>query len=114
MKGIYRIVVNNTFIYSTHRESGAILEYLADKYNELIPTDPRLRVECIKWLFWGSATVSTQIKGFGFYYKYCPHKIQYCIDRFAKEVHRLLCVLETQLETHGKHWIVGGKLEVSF
>ena len=96
------------------RESGAILEYLADKYNELICSDPRLRVECIKWLFWGSVSISTQIKSFGYYYKYCPHKEPYCIERYAKEVTRLLSILEIQLGTHGKHWIVGGKIEKIF
>ena len=93
----------------SNRESGAILEYLADKYHELIPLDPTLRVECLKWLFWGSASISTKVKAFGFYYKYCPHKLPYIIERQAKEVNRLLSVLDSHLEAHGKHWIVGGQ-----
>lgn len=44
-------------------ESGAILQYLAEKYHELLPCDdPNLRVECLKWLFWGSSAISSQIK----------------------------------------------------
>ena len=38
-------------------ESGAILQYLATKFNALIPTDPQEKVACNNWLFWqmGSA-----------------------------------------------------------
>ena len=83
--------------------------YLADKYKELIPTDPVQRIECMNWLFWASTGLSTQVKSFGFYYKYCSHKLPYCIARHQKEVTRLLEVMETQLKSHGKHWILGGK-----
>ena len=31
----------------------------------------------------------------------------YCIERYSKEVNRLLAVLERQLSDHGKHWVVG-------
>lgn len=89
-------------------ESGAILLYLAEKFNELIPIDKTQRAEVISWLFWGSTTFSIQAKQFGFYYKYCPHHFPYCVERFAKECKRLLAVLNKQLN-HQKHWIIGGK-----
>jgi GST-like protein len=93
-------------------ESGAILLYLAEKYHELIPEmDPGLRIDTIKWLFWGSTAVSSQFKLFGFYYKYCTHDLPYCQNRYAKECNRLLEVLERQLE-HGKDWVVGGKTDL--
>lgn len=92
-------------------ESGAILLYLAEKYDELLPTHTmNLKVEAINWLFWASTGLSTQVKAFGFYYKYCTHKLPYCVSRHAKEVQRLLEVLETKLKSHNKHWIVGGRL----
>jgi GST-like protein len=58
-------------------ESGAILLYLADKYDELIAHSDlsALRADTLKWLFWGSTAVSSQFKLFGFYYKYCTHKL---------------------------------------
>jgi GSH-dependent disulfide-bond oxidoreductase len=94
-------------------ESGACLQYLAEKHHELIPCDdPANRVECLKWLFWGSAAVSSQFKLFGFYYRYCPQNIPYCIARYTKEVHRLLAVLDEQLGTHGNHWVIGGEFSV--
>ena len=89
-------------------ESGSILLYLADKYHELLPHDgSNYRVEALNWLFWGSSAISSQFKLFGFYYKYCPHDLPYCVARYAKEAHRLLSVLEKQLE-HGLNWIIGG------
>jgi len=87
-------------------ESGAILLYLAEKYDELLPHEAAERVEVKKWLFWGSSAVSNQVKLFGFYYKYCPHSLPYCVERYTKEVKRLLAVLERQLQ-HQKHWITG-------
>lgn len=91
-------------------ESGAILLYLAEHYNELYPcgpgSDPVQRLEVQKWLMWGSASLSTQMKTFGFYYQYAPHKMPYCVLRFAKSCHRLLGVLESQLSSHDGIYIV--------
>ena len=33
-------------------ESGSILLYLAEKYNNFLPKDTLLKVECMNWLFW--------------------------------------------------------------
>jgi GST-like protein len=90
-------------------ESGAILMHLAERFDELMPHNGVLRAEVIKWLFWGSATVSNHVKLFGFYYKYCPHALPYCVERYKKEVKSLLHILNKQL-SHGKPFIVGGEL----
>ena len=51
-------------------ESGAILIYLAERYDELLPhVGSKDRYEVMKWLMWGSGTLSTEVKQFGFYYK---------------------------------------------
>jgi len=88
-------------------ESGACLLYLAEKYEELLPAHGPLRYDVLKWLFWGSTGVSSQFKLFGFYYSYCHHSLPYCVTRYSKECNRLLQVLEDQLKSHRKHWIVG-------
>jgi GST-like protein len=40
-------------------ESGAILQYLAEKFGAFLPTERAARAECLSWLFWqmGSAPV---------------------------------------------------------
>jgi glutathione S-transferase len=44
-------------------ESGAILQYLAEKYHELIASeDPHDRINTITWHTWGSSALSTQAK----------------------------------------------------
>jgi len=95
-------------------ESGAILKYLAYKYKELVPADdPVLKANVMSWLFWGSTTVSTQFKAFGFYYKYCSHGIPYCQERYTREVHRLLSQLDKHLASHGRHWVVGDAFTIA-
>lgn len=88
-------------------ESGAILMYLAEKYKKLLPTDVHQRADAITWLFWGSSSFSVQVKQFGFYFKYCPHSLPYCVNRYRKSVQELLVALNTQL-SHTKPFIVGG------
>jgi len=94
-------------------ESGAILMYLAERYDALMPKDPIQRLETMKWLFWGSASVSPQFKLFGYYYKYCPHQLPYCIGRYSKECHRLLQTLESHLAFHKGNWVTGGSYSVA-
>ena len=51
-------------------ESGAILLYLADKTGRFIPADPRMRWQCIQWLFWqmaGLGPMAGQNHHFGSY-----------------------------------------------
>lgn len=88
-------------------ESGSCLMYLAEKYQVLLPASGNLRYETINWLFWGSASLSPQVKQFGFYFHYCTEDLPHCRARYTNEVLRLVQVLEQQLANHKKHWIVG-------
>ena len=81
-------------------ESGAILLYLAEKFGEFLPKDPRTRTECLSWLFWQMGSAPYLGGGFGHFYAYAPTKIEYCIDRFAMEVKRQLDVLNQRLATN--------------
>lgn len=78
-------------------ESGAILMYLAAKFQALMPTDPVLRPECLSWLFWQMGSAPYLGGGFGHFYNYAPEKFQYPIDRFTMEVKRQLDVLDQHL-----------------
>jgi GST-like protein len=78
-------------------ESGAILLYLADKSGRLIPHDPRMRWQCIQWLFWqmaGLGPMAGQNHHFG---SYAVDPIPYAIDRYVNETGRLYAVLDRQL-----------------
>ena len=78
-------------------ESGAILLYLAEKFNALIPMEPLVRTECISWLFWQMASTPYLGGGFGHFYSYAPYKMEYPINRFAMETKRQLDVLNQRL-----------------
>ena len=86
-------------------ESGAILLYLADKFNALIPQDHQGRTECLSWLFWQMASTPFVGGGFGHFYAYAPEKYEYPINRYAMETKRLLDVLERHLDD--KEYICG-------
>jgi GST-like protein len=78
-------------------ESGAILNYLADKTGRFIPSETRGRVELLQWLFWqmgGLGPMAGQNHHFG---TYAPEKIPYAIDRYRNETNRLYGVLNKRL-----------------
>ena len=78
-------------------ESGAILLYLAEKFNAFLPNDPTARTECLSWLFWQMGSAPYLGGGFGHFYTYAPYKMKYPIDRFAMETKRQLDVLDQRL-----------------
>ena len=78
-------------------ESGAILVYLAEKFDAFLPRDPSPRAECLSWLFWQMASAPYLGGGFGHFYAYAPEKYEYPINRYAMEVKRQLDVLDRNL-----------------
>ena len=78
-------------------ESGAILVYLAEKFQAFIPTDQSERAECFSWLMWQMGSTPYLGGGFGHFYAYAPQRWQYPIDRYAMEVKRQLDVLDKNL-----------------
>jgi GSH-dependent disulfide-bond oxidoreductase len=78
-------------------ESGAILIYLAEKFDAFLPSEPASRARCLSWLMWQMGSAPYLGGGFGHFYAYAPIKIEYAIDRFAMEVKRQLDVLDRRL-----------------
>lgn len=78
-------------------ESGAILVYLAEKFEAFLPNEASARAECMSWLFWQMGSAPYLGGGFGHFFNYAPLKIEYCIDRYAMEVKRQLDVLDRNL-----------------
>ena len=65
-------------------ESGAILQYLADKIGKFLPKDLRGKYEVLQWVNW-------QMGGLG------PMALKYGQDRYTNEVNRLFGVLNKRL-----------------
>lgn len=78
-------------------ESGAILQYLAEKFAAFFPAEPAARAECLSWLFWQMGSAPYLGGGFGHFYAYAPSKMEYAINRFAMETKRQLDVLDQRL-----------------
>ncbi|MEQ8604559.1 MAG: glutathione-dependent disulfide-bond oxidoreductase [Marivibrio sp.] len=78
-------------------ESGSILLYLAEKFDEFLPKDPATRTETLNWLFWQMGSAPYLGGGFGHFYAYAPFPQKYPIDRFAMEAKRQLDVLDRRL-----------------
>ena len=92
-------------------ESGAILLYLAEKFNLFIPNNHISRTECLSWLFWQMGSAPYLGGGFGHFYHYANEKIKYPIDRFAMEVKRQLDVLNKHLD--GKEYMVAEEYTIA-
>ncbi|KMW57979.1 Glutathione S-transferase [Candidatus Rhodobacter oscarellae] len=75
-------------------ESGAILLYLAEKFDRFLGGE---RAEMLSWLFWQMGSAPYLGGGFGHFYAYAPEKWEYPINRFAMETKRQLDVLERNL-----------------
>lgn len=78
-------------------ESGAILIYLAEKFNAFIPQNFSERAECFSWLMWQMGATPFLGGGFGHFYAYSPDRLEYPINRYAMEVKRQLDVLDQNL-----------------
>ncbi len=78
-------------------ESGAILQYLAEKTGRLLPSDPRLRVQAIEWMYWQMANQGPMCGQAGHFRNYAPEKIEYAIERYSREAARLYGVLDKRL-----------------
>ena len=78
-------------------ESGAILLYLAEKFDAFLPDAPGERAECLSWVFWQMGSAPYLGGGFGHFYAYAPDRWEYPINRYAMEVKRQLDVLDRQL-----------------
>ncbi len=92
-------------------ESGAILVYLAEKFNVYLPTDPSKKAEVMSWLFWQMGATPMLGGGFGHFYAYAPEKYQYPIDRYTMEIKRQLDVLDKQLA--GNEFIAGNEYTIA-
>jgi GST-like protein len=78
-------------------ESGAILQYLAEKTGRFLPKDLYGRVEVMQWLFWQMGGLGPMAGQNHHFRQYAPEKIPYAIERYVNETNRLYGVLDKRL-----------------
>ncbi len=87
-------------------ESGAILEYLAEKSGKFLPTQPRDRYKVLQWVHWQMANLgpmmgnANHFKNYGKNIADDPAQLEYGIKRFVGEVDRLSGVMDAQLSVN--------------
>ena len=86
-------------------ESGAILQYLAEKTGLFLPPEIRARTATLEWLNWQMGGLGPMTGQMGHFHVYAPEKIAYSMDRYRNEVARLHRVLDKRLADHA---FVGG------
>ena len=79
-------------------ESGAILQYLAEKTGQFLSADLRIRTETLQWLYWQMGGLGPMAGQNHHFSVYAPVKIDYAIDRYVRETGRLYGVLNKHLE----------------
>ena len=78
-------------------ESGAILLYLAEKADRLLPRDPKQRSRVVQWLMFQMGGIGPMQGQANVFFRYAPERIPYAIGRYQEETMRLYGVLEKQL-----------------
>jgi len=73
-------------------ESGAILLYLAEKFGQLLPRDPALRIEAIAWTYFQTGGIGPNMGQAGYYKNNFPDGPDYA--RFLAESERLAGVMD--------------------
>ncbi len=78
-------------------ESGAILQYLAEKTGQFLAGDLRGRVETMQWLFWQMGGLGPMAGQNHHFRLFAPEKIEYAIKRYVEETGRLYDVMDKRL-----------------
>lgn len=88
-------------------ESGAILQYLAEKSGKLLPSDPGLKWETLSWLHFQMGGIGPMFGQLGFFVKFAGKEIEdpRPRERYVGEAKRLLSVLDKRLSD--RTWIMG-------
>ncbi len=94
-------------------ESGAILQYLAEKSGKFLSTDPLTRWETLQWLNFQMGGVGPMFGQFGHFYKVAGDKCDhpYPLKRYQDETQRLLDVIEDHLEEN--EYMAGGEYSIA-
>jgi glutathione S-transferase len=87
-------------------ESGALMIYLAEKADKLLPADAKGRSLAMQWLMFQMGGIGPMMGQANVFFRYAPEKIPYAIERYQREVRRLLEVLDGRLADN--EYLAGG------
>src|SRR3546814_4641299 len=85
-------------VCSADLESGAILQYRAEKSGRFLPASGAARAAVLSWLTWQVAGLGPMGGQASHFLRYAPAGQDYATARYTKELNRLLTVLEKRLE----------------
>ena len=87
-------------------ESGAILQYLAEKTGKLLPQDAARRYQTIQWVHFQMGGIGPMFGQVGFFHKFAGKDFEdkRPLERYVAESKRLLGVMEAHLA--GRQWFM--------
>ncbi|WGD49063.1 glutathione S-transferase N-terminal domain-containing protein [Bradyrhizobium sp. CB1650] len=87
-------------------ESGAILQYLAEKTGKLLPQDAARRYQTIQWVHFQMGGIGPMFGQVGFFHKFAGKDFEdkRPLERYVSESRRLLGVMESHLA--GRQWFM--------
>lgn len=95
-------------------ESGAILWYLAEKYQRFLPQDQKTRSQTLQWLMFQMGGIGPMM-GQAMYFQRIAepqgHRDEFAIERYVNESRRLLEVLDKQLEDQA--FLIGDEFTIA-
>lgn len=92
-------------------ESVSILVYLAEKFNQFIPSSLAEKTEMMNWLFWQTGAAPFVGGGFGHFFHAAPFAQEYPINRYTMETKRQLDLLDKHLAD--KDYINGAEYTIA-
>ncbi|MGE0387275.1 MAG: glutathione S-transferase N-terminal domain-containing protein [Gammaproteobacteria bacterium] len=98
-------------------ESGAIVEYLADRSGRFLPREPAGRFRVLQWVYWQMANLgpmmgnANHFKNYGGTLAGDPKQLEYGTARFVGEVDRLCGVMDAQLSVNA--YLAGAEYSIA-
>src|SRR6202008_1034269 len=94
-------------------ESGAILQYLADKTGKLLPWDAARRWQTIQWVHFQMGGLGPMFGQVGFFHKFAGKDFEdkRPRDRYVGEAKRVLGVVNERLAT--RPWMMGDEYTIA-
>jgi GSH-dependent disulfide-bond oxidoreductase len=78
-------------------ESGAILQYLADKTGKFLPKDGPARYDTLQWMMVQMTTIGPMWGQFVHFWRFAPTGNDYALDRYRTQARKTLDVVEGRL-----------------